>query len=67
MEVYHGDQAVNWRDPSDQTQEVLLSQVFEVEGFNLRAYSELEAYFEEPQPYLDIELTSAGVITLDYC
>jgi 8-oxo-dGTP pyrophosphatase MutT (NUDIX family) len=34
-----------------------------VEGFNLKAYSELEAYFEDPQPYLDIELTSAGVIT----
>jgi len=41
---------------------VLFDQMFEVEGFQLRAYHEFESFFEDPKPYLKLELTSAGVI-----
>lgn len=41
---------------------VLLSSIYEIEGFHLKAYHQFEAFSEEPWPYLEIDLTSAAVI-----
>jgi len=41
---------------------VLLSTFYEIERFHLRAYNELDAYLDEPEPYLEIVLSSAAVL-----
>lgn len=40
----------------------LLDDLIEIEGYHIRAYSELESFFEEPEPYIDMILTSAAII-----
>jgi 8-oxo-dGTP pyrophosphatase MutT (NUDIX family) len=44
------------------TDVALLDAIYEVEGFHLRAYSEHEIYFDEPEPYLELDISSAAVI-----
>lgn len=44
------------------TDMVLLGTTYEIEGFHLKAYDEFQAYFAEPEPYLEIDLSSAAVI-----
>jgi len=62
MESYVARLPTEWTDRQGYPNEVLFEQLLQVEDFHLRAYHELEIYFEEPEPYLDIILTSAGVI-----
>ena len=62
MEYLKGKSAYDSRVGNNPFEVVLLDQFMEIEDFHLRSYSELEAYFEDPIPLLDIELTSAAVI-----
>lgn len=48
----------------EQTDFCLLNAIFEINGFRLRSFNELDAFFDDPEPELDIELTSAGVFAL---
>ena len=41
---------------------ILLNSFYEIEGFHLKAFNELESYFDPPAPFLEIDLTSAAVI-----
>lgn len=63
MEVLTGREAVIMETPSS-SEIVSLGTFYEVENFELKAYHELEAFFEVPTPFFEIELTSAGVFVL---
>ena len=41
---------------------VLLCAIYEIEGFHLWAYDEFGVYFDKPEPYLKLDLSSAAVI-----
>jgi 8-oxo-dGTP pyrophosphatase MutT (NUDIX family) len=57
MEVLNGKEAVLCEGVLS-----LSDPCFQVDGFSLKAYHELESFFEKPEPYLELELSSAAVI-----
>ncbi|KKP64116.1 MAG: hypothetical protein UR61_C0053G0003 [candidate division WS6 bacterium GW2011_GWE1_34_7] len=57
MEVLNGKEAILCNGVLS-----LSNSFFEIDGFSLKAYHELESFFEEPEPYLELDLTSAAVI-----
>lgn len=51
-----------WATERELSDIILLDAFYEIERFHLKAFSELEVYFDPPVPFLDIDLTSAAVI-----
>ncbi|OGM14890.1 hypothetical protein A3A76_02060 [Candidatus Woesebacteria bacterium RIFCSPLOWO2_01_FULL_39_23] len=46
----------------DVTDTILLKAFYEIEGFHLKAYNELDVFLDDPDPYLEVDLSSAAVI-----